>query len=556
MHGLLAREVVNEPYRTETAFDKTPAQVLEKGRELGWMVDVLEQHYNLRVSGARVRYEVEFGPHGYEIATLRTGLGDPFLFLGFSKQEVFSDCELALRKLLLLQRTASAAVASDGQQYVFLRRRHDSERCEYSKDLERENSDAEQIPLFHVSPTNSVPLETVFFESHSAVRDIDGMHADEALDELCKVIFTLVDIGNEQRRNGSVGGMLACGGLHSLERAAIIRRAYLDASKHNANDDGDAFSEPFRLSDAALLRVWRLLAPFDLSKISSDLKGRAFQRVIDPAIRAGMGQFFTPTPVVEFVVSAVFPCIGESVLDPFCGSGHFLSKTFELAAEATPKSRAKALEWAKTSLHGIEKSERMLRIARTDMLLGESRLVSLHRHDALAPFSNYASLRAGSFDVVLTNPPFGSLLGPDAISALGALELARDRGSTALEVLGLERSIQFLKPRGRIGIVLPEGLFTNQRLRHVRAWLLRHVHLVAIISLPVETFSPYGANVRTCVLFAAKRHAPGEPGPRALLVGGSESVGYDAAGRANTKPCDLPELAIAVRAAFLSARNN
>ena len=90
----------------------------------------------------------------------------------------------------------------------------------------------------------------------------------------------------------------------------------------------------------------------------------------------------------------------------------------------------------------------MTRIAMTDMRLSGDGHSNIRCADALLDFDNYPDIAPDSFDIVLTNPPFGSLLGPEALAQLGTFELARGRKSVALEILGLERAIAFLRPGG------------------------------------------------------------------------------------------------------------
>ncbi len=159
-------------------------------------------------------------------------------------------------------------------------------------------------------------------------------------------------------------------------------------------------------------------------------------------------------------------------------------------------------------------------------------------------FSNYPDLRPESFDVVLTNPPFGSLLGQEAIARLGKFALAEGRASVPLEVLGLERCVQFLRPGGRIGIVLPDGILVNRNAQNVRLWLESEVKVRAIVSLPIETFSPYGANIKTSIVFARKwKRGENRAGDYAVHLIRLDDVGYDAAGR----PRESLELAEASR---------
>ena len=152
--------------------------------------------------------------------------------------------------------------------------------------------------------------------------------------------------------------------------------------------------------------------------------------------------------------------------------------------------------------------------------------------DALLAFESYSDIRPESFDLVLTNPPFGSLLGPEAVSQLGRFELANGSRNVPLEVLGLERCVQLLRPGGRLGIVLPDGILANRGARYVRDWLGSKTKLRAIVSLPVETFSPFGANIKTSIVFARKwRPAEKRRAEYAVCLARVDNIGYEATGR-------------------------
>jgi len=293
------------------------------------------------------------------------------------------------------------------------------------------------------------------------------------------------------------------------------------------------FNSLIRLSSPALVKVVETIEPYWLTRSTIDVKGRAFQRVLGPAMRAGMGQYFTPLEVIQFIVDVMGPTVAELVLDPFSGSGHFLTQSLDAVRLASKKADEKRVdEFAFHKLHGIEKSDRMVRVAMTDMRLHGDGHSNIRCTDALLDFQNYPDIRPESFDVVMTNPPFGSLLGPDAIARLGAFTLARAKKNMPLEVLGLERCVQFLRPGGRLGIVLPDGLLANRNADFVRRWLADHVKVRAIVSLPVETFSPFGANIKTSILIARKWKS-GEMRTTDYNVHLTklDNVGYDATGR-------------------------
>jgi type I restriction enzyme M protein len=210
--------------------------------------------------------------------------------------------------------------------------------------------------------------------------------------------------------------------------------------------------------------------------------------------------------------------------------------------EKYPDVAGKTTLYANQHLVGVEKSERMVRIAKTDMLLHGDGHSSILRMDALLPFENYRNLQANQFDLVMTNPPFGSVLGPEAMLHLGRFALAASGRPVPLEILGLERSVQFLKPGGRIGIVLPEGIMSNVRLQHVRDWLADNLRILGVVSLPIETFNPFGANVKTSVLLARKWRPGEDRRDYDIFLGRVDDVGYDSTGRARGKN-ELPALA-------------
>jgi type I restriction enzyme M protein len=248
-----------------------------------------------------------------------------------------------------------------------------------------------------------------------------------------------------------------------------------------------------------------------------------------------MGQYFTPEPVVRLIVDAVQPRVDELILDPFCGSGHFLSQSLDFVRRTLDDTDGKRFhEFAFGKLHGIEKSDRMVRVAMTDMRLHGDGHSNVRRTDALLDFSNYPDLEPASFDLILTNPPFGCLLGKESIAQLGRFELAHGKSKVPLEILGLERCLQFLRPGGRLAIVLPDSILTNRGTAYVREWVKRNAKIRGIVSLPVDTFSPFGANIKTSVLFLRKwEHGESRHGDYNVFLGRVDSLGYDAAGRGN-----------------------
>jgi type I restriction enzyme M protein len=514
--------------------------------------------HRLRLPASQVEARVgpaREGVHaGVLVAPVASRAGEPFLWIVLAGD--LASAERAAEEIIRAHPFANTAIAATGADSVctLLRYRPGRDDLERASSLESlAGQDSVLLSQPFVGPGVTVPgaieqrpltsqVEDLLFELHSDLRDIDGMHPDAALDELCKLILAKT---YDERHTLGVGPVLQRPGALCDDEVASVARSTYDKARALIADDGGnespglrgAFSAPFLCSSHALARLVDQLAPYHLTSSGLDIKARAFQRVLAPAVRAGMGQFFTPAEVIRFMVTVAAPQPGECVADPFAGSGHFLAEsTRQAASRETMKSRPLSA-WA------VEKSDRMVRVAYTDLLLHDTKHVRVLCSDSLLPFAQLNGLGQNSVDVVLTNPPFGSLLRQGAISRLGPFTITRGRTTAPLEVLGLERCVQLLRPGGRLGIVLPDGVFANTGSQYVRDWIASETVVRAIVSLPIETFAPYGANVKTSILFARKR-MPGEKstGTERVLMASVGSVGYDAAGRSKGGG-DLDEIA-------------
>lgn len=494
---------------------------------------------------------------------LSTMSGEPFLFICISEESELVKAEDILVSTLTGSYCAGLGIVTNGTDRgtKFLRRRFDSDKCEYVVDIEaysqpelssnlKLNIAIDNVDAQNRLSTLSERVENVFFEIHSHIRDIDGFHADEALDELCKILYAKLYDEEMTKADKPYRLQKLLYGLNE-EFAAVIRALYFEAIDYDTRvfslkipayqRSRGVFNTKLRLSSPALVKVVEVLQNYNVSHSDTDVKGRAFQKVINPVIRAGMGQYFTPAPVVRFMVNIARPQLSELILDPFCGSAHFLTACLQFVRSQNQLGAEKLLhEFAFGKLHGIEKSDRMVRIAMTDMRLQGDGHSNIRCTDALLEFSNYPDLQSSSFDLILTNPPFGSLLGANAISQIGKSDLAQGRKTCSLEVLGIERSIKFLRPGGRIGIIVPDGILVNRSSKYVRDWLQELAKIRAVISLPIETFTPFGANIKTSILFARKWcNEEKRNQDYSIFLARIDNIGYDATGRVkNTSDFD------------------
>lgn len=232
----------------------------------------------------------------------------------------------------------------------------------------------------------------------------------------------------------------------------------------------------------------------------------------DPVRR--YGRYFTPPEVIQFLVSAVDPKPGESILDFACGSGGFLGQAARHLLETYSSSPDKIAD----CLFGFDIDETCVIATRTFlelMLPGKQTRLNIWRKDGLTVRQRFDwedkvdTLEAGQFDIVLSNPPAGDL--PEEFGDLGSegYQFAgKGKGRQNLyEVAFLEQAVRMVKNGGRIGIVLPEGIFANAQLKRVREWLLSEVTVEAIVSLPRGIF-PFTPSKMCAVVMRKEKPSP------------------------------------------------
>jgi len=220
-------------------------------------------------------------------------------------------------------------------------------------------------------------------------------------------------------------------------------------------------------------------------------------------------------------------------------------------------------DYARAHIAGIDINPDLVKVAKMYMVLFEDGWTNIFAANSLLPFDELeeiaekmrvpkpATPEPNKFDVVLTNPPFGTKGKVNASKILAQFDLARKwkydkkqkrwiKTSQLLreqtpEILFIERCWQLLKPYGRMAIVLPDGILTNQTLGYVRQWIMDHARILAVISLPRETFVPYGAGTKASVLFIQK--LPEEEleelreNDYPIFMADAEKIGYDVRGR-------------------------
>ena len=340
-----------------------------------------------------------------------------------------------------------------------------------------------------------------------------------------------------------------------------------DALKLEYQDDHVFdLGETLRIRRESFVRIIEELEGVNLGKTSDDIKGTVFENFLGKTFRGELGQFFTPRTVVEYMIRVLGVKEGELVCDPCCGSGGFLIKVFEhiqsiidedlnnQLKNAVDKQGALQQLMDETNIKntnsryyklchdyffGVDANPRMARTAKMNMIMHGDGHVGVYQHDGLF---NVGGVYDGRFDVVLINPPFGArldntvritnddvptddeiihfknLFGVDYIEKVykpilnasqykdGGMPVSRlfHLKQMNTEVLFIERTLQLLKPGGRAGIVLPEGVMNNKNMMGVRSFIEKHAKILNITSIPSDVFIASGANIKPSLLFIQK----------------------------------------------------
>ncbi|MFT4929626.1 MAG: type I restriction enzyme M protein [Phenylobacterium sp.] len=304
-------------------------------------------------------------------------------------------------------------------------------------------------------------------------------------------------------------------------------------------------SEKLKLSDRALAFMVSELFKYDFGKTEMDVKGAAYQEIVGNNLRGDKGQFFTPRSAIDLMVDIIAPKENERVLDSSCGTGGFLVASIKHVEWNIRREICKNVdfpteeEWvvihkrlatySNKCLFGADFDPDLVKATQMNVVMGANEMANVHHMnslefplgylDGVAAFKDIGKL--GTMDVVLTNPPFGADIPVTEEHILKQYDLAdkwvrTESGSfrktgdrktaVAPEVLFIERCIKWVKPGGRIGIVLPDGILSNPGDEYIRAWIMQHCWVLASVNLPVEAFIvEANVNIQTTLLFLKRK---------------------------------------------------
>ena len=295
-------------------------------------------------------------------------------------------------------------------------------------------------------------------------------------------------------------------------------------------------SDNISLTDSSIAYIVGELQQYCLIESERDVIADAFEIFISPSLRGGQGQFFTPRNVVRLLVALTNPSRNDKIFDPACGSGGFLIESLRYVWEQV-REEGNELGWPEREIfadqqevaiknfRGIDKESFLSKTTKAYMaILGDGR-GGVFCENSLEEPSKWDSktqnaIQLGTFDVILTNPPYGSKLKIDDKTILSSYDLGykwKEKGDVYLktnkqqdyqtpQVLFIERCLDLLKEGGRLGIVAPESMFCNPSHKYIMNYVESKAQIEAVISMPEELFQPH-THAKTCVVLMRKLSA-------------------------------------------------
>ena len=409
--------------------------------------------------------------------------------------------------------------------------------CETLPNIPRRGERIEDIGLYKrrtwKKPSN---LKAVFgdIRNHLAGMTFDITRDEEIAREIINVLFCKILDEQDCAPDDTVS--FRAGVDESAEDIKTRIDTLFDAVKNKAYGDVFELDDTIRLDAESLRYVVGELQNYTIMEADRDAIGDAFEVFIGPALRGSEGQFFTPRNVVEMMVKVVDPKPGEKIMDPACGSGGFLISAIlhvwsQLRDEAKQKKWSerqlakREMEVATACFRGIDKNGFLSRVCKAYMaLIGDGR-GGVFCRNTLEPINTWpeemqGKIELGTFDVVLTNPPFGKKIVVEGEKILSQFDLGykwnRDKATKVLyrtatlhedqppQILFLERCLQLLRPGGRLGIILPEAVFGMPTYEDVVTWLQQRSKIRGVVSMPEALFKTSGkggTHAKVCVLF-------------------------------------------------------
>ncbi|PTM22792.1 N-6 DNA methylase [Limosilactobacillus reuteri] len=338
--------------------------------------------------------------------------------------------------------------------------------------------------------------------------------------------------------------------LDEVELSKIYRREFGEIQKefHDiyTNDD------EIQLDPISIKYVDERLNKLNLRNLNRDVIGDAYEIFIGENIKGQSGQFFTPQNATDALVELVDPKPSDKILDLACGAGGFLISSLRYLKKFSKQNK-------NLNLYGIDKDNYLVHLAKIHLACLGQDTSNIKCADSLVWDTNILGKRDNYYDVVLTNPPFGSNIQAGSNATLKDFSSAykyRKRKNEYIktsvlnngvppQVVFMEQCIRVVKPGGKIGVVVPESMVSSKKYGYVVDMIMNQCTIKAIIGMPDVLFKisgKGGTHTKTCLLVLEKNKSNEiQKKNYNLFIAEARWCGHDSRGRAIPKD-DIPQV--------------
>jgi type I restriction enzyme M protein len=399
-------------------------------------------------------------------------------------------------------------------------------------------------------------FQRVINKCHDIIRDNENLSPLAAFPIISRIIYCKI-YDELNTPEGSYYQFQIAGDDTKLTVATRIANLYKRASSL----EPEVFSPYLGVEKPeTIFMIVELLQSYTFYHSPYDVKGEAYQAFLSKLMRDELGQYFTPREVVKPTVEILSPKDDEKIIDPCCGTGGFLIYAYKYIRNQIKTSYKdertrvrKEYDVSHYNIYGIEVDQNIVEACIAGMLLEDDAHGNIAVTDALSDWDNPVFHKKGiqknKFHVLLTNPPFGKKSRLEEYKK--RFILAQKFKTPPFEVLILERSLDLLAPGGRAAIVIPDIILTN---KEVLEFLWDKSIILGVVSLPSETFNPYGSMAKTSVIFFKKKKSVDETTEK-IFMASVFQIGYDSTGRRKGDGENAYESIVPHFRAFLEGRN-
>ena len=525
--------------------------------ELGYSLEQIEVEYSIKQGSKTVRADLvifrEGDPHRQENVWIIVECKKDSIQPSATKDGVEQ-----LRSCMAACDNSEWGMWTNGKKKSVLRRIRTEEGIDYEEpnDIPSKNGSIDEVDRpIRDALANAVGDNLLFSFKicHDHIYVTDGMQKQPAFFELLKVIFCKIHdernfpnplefYATAKEKKSNDGRLTVFNRISKIFSA--VKKQY--PAIFDANDE-------IKLQPRSLAYIIGELQRYSFLSTNIDVKGKAYEELVGANLRGDRGEFFTPRNVQKMTIRMLSPKVTDKILDQSCGTGGFLviamnevikalsqeagvSSTSELWMRDALNSKIK--ETAKENFFGFDINPDLVKATKMNMVMNNDGSGNVLRQDSLLhphqwdddfrkqlakaldvdPKSLRSEKDLAHFDLIATNPPFGSKLPINDQETLKQYQLGHvwkesETGwepteqlqtSAPPEILFIERCWQLLKPGGRMGIVLPDAILGAPGLLYVRHWMIKHCRIVASIDLHPDTFQPRNGT-QTSVLILQKK---------------------------------------------------